>query len=140
MPVTAAVTGMGAIFSIGDGVGGSSTLYTKVTEEITNITPPRLSREALDATHLESPDDAREFRPGLVDGQESTITFNYKPSASDVLFDAFAAGEGDFQITYKNGVKLTFSGVVTGWKPGDPSTSIMTGEFTIKPSGLPVLS
>lgn len=138
MAVTSATTGMKAIFSIGDGVDGGSTTYTKVGE-VTSITPPSLSRATEDATHLESPDEHREFIAGLLDTDPANIAFNYVPSATDKLYTAMIAGKGDFQITYPNGVKLQFSGIPVTWKPGEASTSIMQGEFSVKPSGPPVL-
>ena len=139
MPVTSASNGMGATFSIGDGADGGSTTFVKVGE-VTNITPPALTREATDATHLESPDDAREYIPGLLDGEPSTVVFNYIPGAADPLYEAMKAGKGDFRITYPGGVQLNFSGIAQSWKPGEPSTDKMTGEFTVKPSGLPTLA
>lgn len=138
MPVTDAKTGMGSIFGIGDGVDGGSVSYVKVGE-VTNIGAPSQSREAIDTTHLESPDAWREYIPGLKDGDSATISFNYVPSATDVLFAQFNIGKGDFQIIYPNGVKFQFSGIVTGWKPGEPSTTTMVGEMTIKQSGKPAL-
>jgi len=137
MPVTSAAIGMKATFSIGDGVDGGSVTYTKVGFEVTS---PSITREAIDATHLESPDDFREFIAGLLDTDPATIAFNYNASAADALYAAMIAGKGDFRITYPNGVMLDFSGIAQSWKPGDPSTSTMVGEFTVKPSGKPTLT
>ena len=139
MSVTSAETGMKATFSIGNGVDGGSTTYTRVGFEITSITSPGITREAIDATHLESPDDFREFIPGLMDTDPATIAFNYNADAADPLYAAMMAGKGDFRITFPNGVKLDFSGIAQSWKPGDPSTTTMAGEFTVKPSGKPTL-
>ena len=139
MPATSAKTGMGATFSIGDGMDGGSTAYTKLGE-VVNITAPSFSREAIDATHLESEGEFREFIPGLKDGEAATVSFNYVPSASDAAFAAYNKGKGDFRLTYPNGVTMDFSGIVTGWKAGDVSTSIMQGEMTVKPTGVPVFT
>lgn len=140
MAVTSAATGMKATFSIGDGFDGGSTNYTKVGFEVTSITSPGITREAIDTTHLESPDDFREYIAGLLDTDPATIAFNYNPDAADALYAAVIAGKGDFRITYPNGVKLDFSGIPQSWKPGDASTTTMAGEFTVKPSGKPTLS
>ena len=140
MSVTSAATGMKATFSIGNGVDGGSTTYAKVGFEVTSITSPGITREAIDATHLESPDDFREFIPGLMDTDPATIAFNYTADAADPLYAAMMAGKGDFRITFPNGVKLDFSGIPQSWKAGDPSTSTMAGEFTVKPSGKPTLT
>lgn len=140
MPLTQAATGMGAIFSIGDSVDGASTTYTPVSQEVTSITPPGMSREAIDATHLLSPDEFREFIPGLLDTEPAVIAFNYIPGAADACYTALLAGKGDFRITYPNGVELDFSGIPTGWKPGDATQALMAGEFTVKPTSKPVIT
>lgn len=138
MAFTKAKTGMGAIFSIGDGVDGGSVTYVKVGE-VTSIISPAVLRETLDATHLESPDNFREHVPALLDTDPATITFNYEPVAIDPLYVALLAGKGDFQITYPNGVKMQFSGVPTKFKPGDTTAEAMAGEFVVKAYGKPVL-
>ncbi|MBQ4824378.1 outer capsid protein Hoc [Leisingera sp. HS039] len=140
MPVSSAQIGMGATFSIGDGFDGGSTNYTKISEDVTSITSPGVNRETIDATHLESEDDFREYIAGLLDTDPATIAFNYVPTAADPLYAAMIAGKGDFRITYPGGVKLDFSGIPQNWKPGDPSPDKMAGEFTVKPSGKPTLS
>ncbi|MFW8636708.1 phage tail tube protein [Cribrihabitans pelagius] len=139
MPVTSAQIGMGATFSIGDGFDGGSIGYAKVGE-VTGITSLTITRETIDTTHLESPDDFREYIAGLLDTDPATIAFNYVPSAADPLYAAMIAGKGDFRITYPNGVKMDFSGIPQSWKPGDPSPTTMAGEFTVKASGKPTLS
>ena len=139
MSVTSAETGMKSTFSIGDGVDGGSTKYAVAGFEITSITSPGVTREAVDVTHLESPDNFREFIPGLMDTDPATIAFNYNADASDPLYAVMLVGKGDFRITFSNGVKLDFSGIPQSWKPGDPSTTTMVGEFTVKPSGKPTL-
>lgn len=137
MAISGASTGMGSTFSIGNGVDGGSVSYVKVGE-VTNIDQGGIDIEAIDVTHLESPDEAHEFIPGLPTAAPVTVTFNYVPSASDPLHALALIKKGDFQTTYKNGVKLQYSGVVTNWKPGSPSTTTMTGELTFQPNGLPV--
>lgn len=139
MSVTSAQIGMGATFSIGDGFDGGSTVYTKVGE-VTGITSLAITRETIDATHLESPDEFREYIAGLLDTDPATIAFNYVPAAADPLYTAMMAGKGDFRITYPNGVKMDFSGIPQSWKPGDPAPTTMAGEFTVKASGKPTLS
>lgn len=138
MPITQARIGMTATFAIGDGINGGSTIYTTVGD-VTGITAPGITREAIDATHLQSPEQFREFIAGLLDTEQATVMFNYVPSAADDLYDAIRAGAGDFEITYPGGVRLQFSGIPVSWKPGDPSPDTMKGEFTVKPSGPPTL-
>jgi hypothetical protein len=136
MTVTAAKTGLGLIFGIGNGVDGGSTTYAKIGE-ILNLSPPEISRETHDASHLESPDNFREHIGGMLDTGSATVSFNYVPSASDVVYTAALAEKGDFEIIFPGGVKMQFMGVVTNWKPGEGTSGVMVGEITIKGTGKP---
>lgn len=138
MPPTTAKTGLGIQFAIGDGIGGGSVTYAQVGEVVA-ITMPEISRDLEDVTHLESPDDFKESIGALLDASECSITFNYVADAADVLYTKMLSGDIDVQITYKNGVKLQLTGIVTKWKPGDASPAKMQGTFAMKPSAKPIL-
>lgn len=132
MPETNADIGFGAIFGIEGGVPGT---YVPAAE-VTAITPPSRSREAIDATHLNSPDAYREFIAGIMEGGEASLTLNFVPSATDVLVDAFEAGKGKYEIIFPNGVKMQFSGVFTSYEIGEMvEDDKMTASCTIKQSG-----
>lgn len=136
MPATAADIGYGATFLIKNG-GGT---YDAVAE-VSAITPPGRSRDAIDATHLTSPDRYKEFIAGMKEGGDASFTFNYVPAASDALVAAFEAGKGDFRVGFPSGtVALDFGGIPTSWEPGEMSTDKMTGTMTIKSTGKAVLT
>ena len=119
---------------------GEAAAFTKVAE-VTNLTPPGMTRDTVDATHLESPDGYKEFIAGLKESGEATLTVQYDPSESDILFDAFENGSGEFQITFPNKVTLTFDGIVTGYEWNDVvADDKMSATFTVKCSGKPVLA
>ena len=139
MPATSAIIGQGSKFAIGNGVDGSSTQYPDISVEITNIPGPELKRDVHDATHLNSPDNYREFIAGLNGVDPITLDFNFVPDASDTLLAHYNVGKGDYQITFPNGVRLQFSGIPTAWKPGDATADVMKGSMTIQPSGKPAL-
>ena len=139
MPVTSAQTGLGIKFAIGNGTGGSSTSYADVAVEVTNVVVPNLKRAANDATHLNSPEDYEEYIGGRKGMDPTTIEFNYTPDAADAIYTHWQIGSGDYQFTYRNGVRIQFSGVPTNWKPGDGSEETMKGSLTIQPSGPPTL-
>ncbi|MEY8143018.1 phage tail tube protein [Falsihalocynthiibacter sp. CO-5D18] len=137
MAFTVAGSGMGSIFSLGDGIQGGSITYTDVGE-VTNIDPPSIGWNTDDATHLLSTNKFEEAIKTTMTSSDAGFGFNYVASASDVLVAAAVQGDGDFQLTYPNGVKLQFSGIITEFKPGAPSTGKMAGSITIKPTSLPV--
>lgn len=114
--------------------------YTKVAE-VVSITPPPMTRDAVDVTHMESPNEYRQFIPGLADLGEATITINFVPSATDALVTAFNAKRGNYQITFPNNVRLQFAGIVTGYTIDALSTGEkMSATFTIKATGAPTFA
>lgn len=131
---TNAAIGYGSVFGIYDGVSA----YTAVAE-VTSITPPGRSRDAIDATHMSSPNRYREFIAGLLDAGEVSISINFVPAVSDVIITAMEAGVGTFQITHPNGVRLQFSAVVTNYEPDVPLDDKMAATITLKVSGKPTL-
>ena len=137
MPVTAADTGYGTTFAIGD--GASPEVFTAVAE-VTNISPPSRSRDTLEATNLLSPDEYKEFIAGMAESGDATIAINYIPAVSHVLMTAFEAKGGNYQIVMPGDIGLTFAGIVTGFEIGELSPEKMTATFTIKGSGKAAMS
>jgi hypothetical protein len=137
MTATAADIGYNASFGIGD--TADPIVYT-IVGEVTNITPPGRTRGTIDATRLKSPDEYLEYIAGMAETGEATITMNFVPSATDLLVTAFEAKSGSFQVLFPNGIKLTFSGIVTAYEFGELSIDKMTSTFTVKGSGKAVLA
>jgi len=126
--------GYNSTFGIFNGVS-----YVNVGD-IQTITPPGYSRDAIEATHMTSPNRFREYIAGLMDAGEASIEYSYTPAVSEVVLTAMLAGVGSFRITHPNGVTLTFSAVVTAWTPGIPMDDRMTGSASFKVTGRPVLA
>jgi len=131
MPATTAELGYGARFGIKSGA------TYDYGAEVTSLTPPSMTRDTVDATHLESPDAYKEFIAGLKETGEASITINYAPSGSDALITAFEAGAGEFRILFPGGaLALDFAGIVTGYEIGDlVATDKMSATFTVKGTG-----
>ena len=132
---TSAAIGYSTLFGIKNG-GGT---YDDVAE-VTSVKPPSYARDAIDATHMQSPNSFREYIAGLMDAGEVSLTINYVPSTSDVIIAAMTAGAGNFQITMPNSVKFQFAGIVTAYEPDAPLDDKMSASITIKVSGKPVLA
>ena len=131
MPTSAAI-GYNTDFSIYNG-----TTYVEVAE-VTSITWPGYARDAIDATHMNSADQFREFIPGLMDAGEVTIELNYIPAAADVLIAALTANAvGQFKIQHNAGVNVVFKAIVTAYQPQAPVDDKMTASATFKVTGKP---
>lgn len=129
--MTVAAIGYGSKFAIYNG-----SAYIDVAE-VTNITWPGYSRDAVDATHMASPNTFREYIAGLMDAGEVSVEINFVPSATDVIVAAMVAGVGQFQIEHVSGMKLQFSAIVTGYEAAVPLDDKMTASATFKVTGKP---
>lgn len=138
MPQTKADIGYGAEYAIGD--GAASEQFSPVAEVI-SITPPGLTRDKQDATHLKSPDAYKEYIAGLFDTGDVSITLNYEPSATDAVYAAFHAAAGNHQITFPNGVMMRFFGFFVSYDmPELTAEGKMQSTATItRSSGKPTL-
>jgi predicted secreted protein len=136
MARTNATRGRNAVFGIEGETPGT---YVAVAE-VTSIRPPSWSRDAVEATHLTSDDDYKEFIAGIKEAGEAQMTLNWVPSATDAMVAAFADDFGNYQITAPNGVRLQFSGFFLTYEPGEMTPEgKMTASVTIKASGKPAL-
>ncbi|TDQ63571.1 tail tube protein [Maritalea mobilis] len=138
MAASSAIIGYNSTFAIGDG-GDPTETFTAVAE-VTNITPPGYSRDAIDVTHMKSDDQFREYIAGLMDAGEVQIELNYVPSASDVLIAALTGGKGNFQITLPNSITFTFAAICTAYTPAVPNDDKLSASATFKVSGKPTLA
>jgi len=136
-----AIKGYGSTFKRGDGASPES--FTTIAETIT-ITPPQLSRETFDKTHLNSPDQYNEFGGGMRDGGEVTFTMAYVDAGtgqSDIRGDFDADTVVNYQVVYPDGAQWDVSGLVTGIAPSELSNDERISEsVTIKVSGKPTFT
>lgn len=121
-------------------IEGAANDFSATVAEVTSIQPPGWTRDAVDATHLQSPDGYKEFIAGMKEGGECTIGLNFVPSAVDALQAALEAGKGRYRITFPSGVTLTFTGICTAYEPGEITNDKMTATAKFKPTGKPVLA
>lgn len=137
---TQARIGYGTLFASGN--GASPEVFTTLAE-VTNITPPGWSRDAVDATHEQSPSAHREFIAGLADAGEVSLDINYAPGgtaqasleAEKILQGSSAAINR--RITFPDGSYVTFVGILTGFEPDAPIDDKMAATVTLKVSGVP---
>lgn len=137
MAASTAQTGFSATFAIGD--GEASETFT-VVAEVTSVTPPGYSRDALEATHLTSDDGYREYIAGLRDGGEATISGNHLAANRTAMIAAVDAGLQNYRIADPDGDTYTFAGIVTAYQPGEMTPGDVIGfTATVKVSGKPTI-
>jgi hypothetical protein len=137
MPATAADIGYGALFGIEGATPGT---YVSVAE-VVSITPPGMTRDKEEATHLLSDDQYKEYVAGLFDTGDASITLNFIPSATDAVFAAFHAESGRYQITFPGGVMMRFTGFFTAYTPPEltPGGKMQSTATISRKTGKPTL-
>src|SRR5262245_23721597 len=139
MPASNALLGYGAVFEIAS--DSSPDLFVALSE-VFNITPPSLTVDQVEVTHMQSPNLFREFISGLLDGGEATMDMNFIPGSTtdDRIFELLNLPAGvvrrrNMRLSYVNGVTWSFTGEITGYEPDVPVDDRMTATLTIKVSG-----
>jgi predicted secreted protein len=135
----AGINGKNTQFKRGDGAG--TEVFTAIAN-VTNITPPGLSRETIDVTAHDSPDDYMEFLGGLKDGGEASFELNYDPAEHDVLVADFDDdAPRNYQIVFPDPAATTwqFAGIMTGFEVEAPYDDKLSATVTFKVSGKPNL-
>lgn len=147
---TNARIGHRALFQIFDSTA-SPPAWTTVAE-VTSITPPQFAKDAIDATHTESPEGFREFIGGLKDAGQVSVELNLVPKGPTMAlllgaFDLDAAfqarilfPDGDPQASPITCSIWAFLAIITGFTPEAPVEGKMTATATFKISGKPTFT
>lgn len=139
MTATAADTGFGTKFSYDTG-GGT---YVDLGE-VTAVSPPSLTRETVDASHMGSTSGFREHISGMRDGGEASVTMNYVPSGTS--YDALKANlladaAVNYKITFPDGTNsVIFAGLITELGAEVPMADKMSCTAKFKVTGVPTWS
>jgi len=101
MPASAAFSGYGTTFEIGNASGGTSSTWIEVGE----VKKIELSGDKVDlddVTHMQSPDARREYIPTLIDDGDLSIDANFIPDDAgqiELKTARDARSKRDFRIT-----------------------------------------
>jgi predicted secreted protein len=113
---------------------------------VTNVGGPARTRETIDVTAHDSPDQWMEFIGGLKDGGEISLDINYDPAelTHDLDDDFDDASARNYQIVIlpdtEDEYTWTISGVMTGLEDEFPYDDKMARTMTIKVTGKPTLA
>jgi hypothetical protein len=137
MAASAAVNGFGAIFAY---LSTDPSTYTALAE-VLSVTPPSISVETVDVTHMGSDDGFREYVASLKDGGEVTVNLNYVEASATLLQTLVLAGMETFRITFPGSSTFTFTGIPTAFSFDDVVIDDKVAmSLTIKVSGKPIFA
>lgn len=115
--------------------------------DIANITEgpngPGLSRTAQDHSAHDSPDNSKEYAPGMTDPGEVSMTLNWnsaQTSHASIRDDIYDQSLRDYRITEPDGAIVDFSGFVTGFDWNRPVDDKMSADVTFQVSGKPTFT
>lgn len=134
----AGIDGFGTVLARGDGATPTET-FTAIAN-VNNIGGPGLSRETIDVTAHDSPDQWMEFLGGLKDGGEVSMDVNYDPAEHDTLLDDFDATDPiNYQLVFPDAASTTwqFPTILTGFEPTAPYDDKLTATIGFKVAGKP---
>ena len=127
-----AFSGMGTTVSIG------GTLFVA-----TSITTPTLKRGSIDVTSLSSPNNCKEFVPGMLEAGDFSMDFYFPGDGVTLAETMTEALEANYQkafvITFPNTGGATFNAFITDFTI-DPVTvgdNAVKGKITAKVTGKP---
>lgn len=126
--------GFGTILQVDFGSGSFQDIAL-----ITSVTPPGVTAEVVDKTHMGSPDGFREKMGGLKSWGQVTVNCHYDPS-DPVTADLIAAcGETlPHRVRFPDNTTLTFDAVVVSFVPGEATMEgLMTATYTAEVTGKP---
>ncbi len=141
---SSAIWAYGSILQLGD--GATPEVFTAIAE-ITELTPPQMSRDDIDVTSHQSSDGYREFISGLRDGGEVSFKANWLPTNSthDGTTGILETFNDDVNHNWKiilpnTLITIAFSGFLTAFEPDLPLEEQAQLSGTIKVSGKPTIS
>ncbi|MCK6478570.1 MAG: hypothetical protein HUU06_00315 [Planctomycetaceae bacterium] len=143
MAATGAKIGKKTTFEKEDPVGSGT--YVPVAE-VKSLGGPSMSRDAVDATNFDSPDDYEEPIPGLKKGGEVSLVLNFRPdhtsqgSSAGLLKDFEDGTTRTWRVMwpqFPNSPSLTFPGWISGWEPTSATKDLLTVAVKVQVVGKP---
>lgn len=119
----------------------STEAFTSIAE-VQSISGPNMQSSVIDITHMESPNNTREFLPTLIDPGELSFAVNYLPAATthiNLKADLLARTKRNWRLTYTNsaGTTIGFAGYVVQLGPQAEIESQLKANISIKLTSFP---
>src|SRR5690349_8568395 len=114
---SAATIAYGAILKKGD--GASPEVFTDYGLEVTGINGVGFSRDAVDATHMQSSNGYREYIGGLKTNKPVTVEINWLPAGVGAIQTLLEGAQGNWRIQFADNSSVTFTALITDYAIGN---------------------
>jgi len=143
MTATTGLDAYGTKLKRGD--GGTPEAFTTIAN-VTNLSPPPISREMYEATHHDGP-GWDEYIAGLLRGGEVSLDIDFVPTdsthsyAAGMLKDMIDGTLRNWELDWPDSTPTTwsFSAYVATFTPAAPTNGKLTASLTLRISGQPTL-
>lgn len=115
-----------------------STTWTPFAK-ITNAVPPKPQADDIDTSHMDSPDQFKEFEAGWADGGEVEITIQFDKEKNAEVYGLFRQTKG-FRMEFSNGSRWEWTGYIKQFGNELEREGIITTTVTFKVSGKPAFT
>jgi hypothetical protein len=109
-----------------------------IVAQVVDVTPPNVRVDDIDISNMDSPDQAKEYVAGWLDGGEVEITLQMTTEAN-ALYAQIGLTQ-DFGIQFQDGTGWTWSGYIKAFGHETEREGVVTNTVTVKVSGKPVLA
>ena len=104
--------------------------------KVTDITPPNVEVDDIETTNMDSPDTAKEYEAGYLDGGEVEVTVQFVKATQTTVYGLIRTTKF-WLIEFSDGSKWSFSGYLKGFANEVEREGIVSMGLTIKVSGKP---
>lgn len=142
MAASVATSGFGTLLKAGD--GGGTEVFAAIAE-VKSISGPTMQAAITETTHMESPNNTREFIPTLIDPGELTFSGNFLPANATqtaAMADLKNRTKRNFKLVFTNSAPTTwsFAGYYTSFQPTAEIEGPLGVNLSVKLTSFPVAS
>lgn len=105
--------------------------------KVTDIKPPKVDADDIDVSHMESPEQFKQFAAGWANGGEVECTIQFDKTKNAAIYGAFRKNRV-FRVTFFDGSVWGFKGYIKGFGNEVEREKIVTATITAKVSGKPL--
>lgn len=120
---------------------GASTVWTAFAKVVEIGSGVKVEADDIETSHMESPDDFKEWDPGWADGGEVQFKIQFEKAHNEVVYGLFRQPKGFRMILpdapLPSGSKWKFNGYIKGFGNESERTGLTTADITIKIVGKP---